>query len=70
MENIQQLRLSMNNVCTLLDITREGLRKLALSDPAFPRGMKANHDSRQSRVYYDYQEVLNWYENQKKINQI
>lgn len=70
MENIQQLRLSMNNVCTLLDITREGLRKLALSDRAFPRGMKANHDSRQSRVYYDYQEVLNWYENQKKINQI
>lgn len=70
MELPPKLRLSMNNVCSLLDITREGLRKLMLSDPEFPRSMKGNHDSRQSRVYYDYQQVLTWYENQKEINQI
>ena len=41
MLSIQPLRLSMNKVCELLDITREGLRKLQMNDPTFPKPLKA-----------------------------
>lgn len=69
-QSLQKFRLSMNHTCELLDISREGLRKLMISDPTFPRGFKSNPDSRQSKVFFDYSSILNWYENQKKINQI
>ncbi|MCZ3293166.1 transcriptional regulator [Acinetobacter nosocomialis] len=67
MENIQPLRLSMNKVCSMLDITREGLRKLMINDPKFPRALKSG-PSRQAAVYFDYQDLLNWYESQKNQN--
>jgi hypothetical protein len=69
-QSIQKLRLSMNHTCDLLDISREGLRKLMISDPTFPRGLKSNPHSRQSKVFFDYSSILIWYENQKNINQI
>lgn len=65
MNTIQPLRLSMNKVCTMLDLTREGLRKLMLNDPKFPRAMKMGQ-SRQAAVYFDYQDLLEWHEYQKK----
>jgi len=68
-QHLQKLRLSMNHTCDLLDISREGLRKLMISDSSFPRGFKSNPDSRQSKIFFDYSSILIWYENQKKINQ-
>lgn len=65
---LQKLRLSMNHTCDLLDISREGLRKLMISDPSFPRSFKSNPNSRQSKVFFDYLSILDWYEHQKKIN--
>lgn len=65
MHTIQPLRLSMNKVCGMLDVTREGLRKLMLNDPNFPRALK-NGPSRQAAVYFDYQDLIKWHENQKK----
>ena len=65
MDTIQPLRLSMNKVCGMLDVTREGLRKLMLNDPDFPRALKSG-SSRQAAVYFDYQDLIKWHENQKK----
>ena len=65
MDTIQPLRLAMNKVCGMLDVTREGLRKLMLNDPNFPRALKSG-PSRQAAVYFDYQDLIKWHENQKK----
>ena len=65
MDTIQPLRLSMNKVCGMLDVTREGLRKLMLNDPNFPRALKSG-PSRQAAVYLDYQDLIKWRENQKQ----
>ncbi len=64
MLSIQPLRLSMNKVCELLDVTREGLRKLQMNDPTFPKPLKGGV-SRQCRVYYDYASLVEWHEKQK-----
>lgn len=64
MQSIQPLRLSMNKVCTMLDVTREGLRKLAASDPEFPKPLK-NGPARQAHVYYDYASLVEWHEKRK-----
>lgn len=64
MQVIQPLRLSMNKVCTMLDVTREGLRKLMINDPEFPKALKSG-TSRQSRAYFDYISILEWHEKQK-----
>lgn len=65
MDTIQPLRLSMNKVCSMLDVTREGLRKLMINDPKFPKALKTGQ-SRQAAVYFDYQDLLAWHEDQKK----
>lgn len=64
MQSIQPLRLSMNKVCVMLDVTREGLRKLQINDPEFPKPLKGG-TSRQCRVYYDYASLIEWHEKQK-----
>ena len=64
MQNVQPLRLSMNTVCSMLDVSREGLRKIMQNDPSFPRGIKSNQ-SRQAHVYFDYLDLLEWHKNQK-----
>lgn len=64
MQSIQPLRLSMNKVCVMLDVTREGLRKLAANDPEFPKPLK-NGSSRQAHVYFDYASLVEWHEKRK-----
>lgn len=61
---VPPLRLSMNKVCGMLDVTREGLRKLMLNDPTFPRCLK-NSLIRQAHVYFDYQDLIDWHTSQK-----
>ena len=60
------LRLTADDVCHLLRITRDHLHKLTVKDPSFPKKYKAGA-SRQATVYFDYEEVKNWYETQKKL---
>lgn len=64
MQQIQPLRLSMNKVCEMLDITREGLRKLMMNDPTFPKALKSG-SARQAHVYFDYRDLVQWHESQK-----
>lgn len=64
MHKIQPLRLSMNKVCTMLDVTREGLRKLMINDPEFPKALKSG-PSRQAHVYFDYASLIEWHEKQR-----
>ena len=62
--NPPPLRLSLPRVCDLLDLSREGLRKLQRRDPSFPRPIKQG-TTRQASVYFDYAELIAWHESQK-----
>jgi len=62
--NPPPLRLSLPRVCDLLDLSREGLRKLQKRDPSFPRPIKQG-TTRQAAVYFDYAELMEWHQSQK-----
>ena len=63
------LRVSQKTVCQMLDLTAEGLRKLILKDPSFPRKIKLG-TARQSPAYFDYAELVQWHNNQKQANAV
>lgn len=63
----QPLRVSQKTVCQMLDLTAEGLRKLILKDPDFPKKIKVG-TTRQSPAYFDYVELVQWHNNQKQTN--
>lgn len=60
----QKLRLKQSSVCEMLDITPQTIRDLLSTDPAFPRPIKQS-EKRQGALYFDYQEIVDWYELQK-----
>ncbi|AXY61834.1 hypothetical protein CDG61_14485 [Acinetobacter sp. WCHAc010052] len=64
---MSKLRLTINEVCDMLSIRRDKLKKLEKEDHFFPTPIK-DGQKRQSAVYYDYQEVMDWYNNWKKVN--
>ena len=64
-QSIKPLRLKYNDVCTLLNVSRDYLRKIIASDESFPKALK-NGNSRQSSVYFDTEELEAWYQNYKK----
>ena len=57
------LRLTKKQVCKLLSVSINQLRKITLADPNFPQPIKTG-SSRQSGVYYDYREIHGWHLNQ------
>lgn len=61
---MQKLRLTITEVCHLLSVQRDKLNKLVKDDPDFPRPIKEGH-TRQSAVYFDYSELVNWWEGRK-----
>lgn len=63
-QNLKPLRLKYNQVCELLNVTRDCLRKILENDPTFPRFMKEG-TSRQAAVYFDTEEIEEWYRNYK-----
>lgn len=63
-----KLRLSFKSVCHLLDIGRDGLNALVEKDPTFPRPIK-DGSLRQSQNYFDYAEVMAWYEAWRQLKQ-
>lgn len=58
------IRVTQKTACQMLDLSTEGLRKLKAKDPTFPKGYKVG-ELRQSPVYYDYAELVQWHNNQK-----
>ena len=62
--NMKPLRLKYNQVCELLNVTRDCLRKIIENDPTFPRFLKEGA-SRQAAVYFDTEEIEEWYRNYK-----
>ncbi|MDM1328906.1 transcriptional regulator [Acinetobacter indicus] len=60
------LRLKKKIVCKLLGISVNQLRKISLADDSFPKPLKSG-TSRQSGVYYDYQEIVEWHNKQLQL---
>lgn len=53
-----------NEVCDLLSVTRDGLRKIMLKDKDFPKPIKLG-DTKQAPVYFDIKEIEQWVEIKK-----
>ncbi|ELW76726.1 hypothetical protein ACINWC743_3194 [Acinetobacter sp. WC-743] len=49
----------------MLSVGRDKLNRLEKEDQSFPKSMK-DGKNRQSAVYYDYQEISEWYESWKE----
>lgn len=47
-------------------MSRDKLSRMEREDENFPKGMKEGV-TRQAAVYYDYQEIVEWYENWKSM---
>lgn len=62
---ITPIRVQFKTACELLDISRESLRHIVRTDAAFPRPIKTG-DSKQSAVYFDYAELVEWHNGQKQ----
>ncbi|ENX50045.1 MULTISPECIES: hypothetical protein [Acinetobacter] len=63
------IRVSQKTACQMLDLSPEGLRKLIAKDATFPKSYKAGN-TRQSPVYFDYAELVQWHNNQKQTNAV
>lgn len=57
------LRVTRKDVCKLLSISINQLRKISIADVDFPRPIKSG-TARQAGVYYDYSEIIRWHHNQ------
>ena len=64
---MQKLRLTKNEVCHILSIKADKLTKLLQTDVSFPRPVKEGV-TRQAAVYFDRQDVENWWVNKKASN--
>lgn len=64
---MQKLRLTKNEVCHILSIKADKLTKLIQTDVSFPRPIKEGV-TRQAAVYFDRQDVENWWCNKKASN--
>lgn len=53
-----------NEVCDLLSLSRDGLRKVQIKDPTFPKPIKLG-SSKQAPVFFDIKELEQWLENKK-----
>ncbi|CAI3100028.1 hypothetical protein MWMV2_MWMV2_01078 [Acinetobacter oleivorans] len=63
------LRLTKNEACFILGVNRDKLSRMEREDESFPRSMKEGVTI-QAAVYYDYQEIVEWYENWKTNTQL
>lgn len=62
---MQKMRLTPNEVCHLLSVQRDKLNKIVKDDPDFPRPIKEGK-ARQSAVYFDHSELVEWWEGKKQ----
>lgn len=61
---MQPIRGTYNQACVLLSISRDTLRNLTLKDSTFPKPYKYD-SNRQSPVYFDYADLVEWHKQQK-----
>lgn len=61
---ILPIRITFKTTCELLDVSRESLRHIIRTDLSFPRPIKTG-DSKQSPVYFDYADLMQWHKQQK-----
>lgn len=64
---MKKIRLTKKEVCHILSIKTDALSKLILRDLSFPRPIKEGV-TRQAAVYFDRQDIENWWENKKAEN--
>lgn len=62
---ISPIRVQFKTACELLDVSRESLRHIVRTDTTFPRPIKTG-DTKQSPVYFDYADLLEWHNNKKQ----
>ena len=60
-----RIRIKQSTLCRMLDVTSQTIKDLLASDPDFPRPIKQGI-ARQSALYFDYDEIIEWHENLKK----
>lgn len=53
-----------NEVCEYFGVSRDGLRKIQLRNPDFPKPIKLG-DTKQAPVYFDLKEIEQWVEIKK-----
>ena len=53
-----------NEVCEYFGVSRDGLRKIQLRNPDFPKPIKLG-DTKQAPVYFDLKEIEQWVELKK-----
>lgn len=63
------IRIQFKTACELLDVSRESLRHIIRTDATFPRPIKTGK-SKQSPVYFDYAELIEWHNSKKQSLQI
>lgn len=63
---IPPIRVQFPTACKLLDVSRESLRHLMRTDKTFPSAIKMGN-TKQSPVYFDYQELIEWHNRQKVV---
>jgi hypothetical protein len=62
---IYPVRISFKTACQILDVSRETLNNIIKLDPDFPPKIKTG-TSRQSPVYFDYMQIIEWHNSQKQ----
>lgn len=62
---MQPIRVTKKQACELLSIKANALESLITKDPDFPRPYKYGN-ARQSPVYFDYADLVNWHNQQKE----
>ena len=53
-----------SETCSRLSLSADGLRKLQLKDPSFPKPIKLG-SSKQSPLFFDVKELEQWLESKK-----
>lgn len=64
---MNKLRLTKKEVCAMLSIKSDALRKLILNDQSFPRPIKEGSNM-QSAVYFDRVSIEQWWFNKVDEN--
>ncbi|ENU93607.1 hypothetical protein F971_00865 [Acinetobacter vivianii] len=64
---MKKLRLTKKEVCEALSITASRLDKMMQEDSSFPKKYK-DGTARQAAVYFDYQEIIDWWNSKKAAN--
>lgn len=62
--HVPPIRVTYNQACEILSISRDTLRNLQNNDPDFPKSIKQG-TKRQSAVYFDYADLVAWHNSKK-----